>query len=280
MIRFAYIFLVLSLISCDRKASRSGDDKLLAEAYGERLFLSDISDALTLKLSKVDSTNAIADIVDNWIWEQILYDEAKKNVSNTIELDVLIDNYRRSLYIDAFDNNYLASNLDTSITQIEIDSFLEFHREEFTLPETILRYLFVKIPEEFDDDTLKGYWDTEDVTGLRYYINMNEGMATLNSGEWHYLSELKGILPESIFRKISLTKPNIYSGTDKGSKYYVKIIEIIKDKDGAPVSFLNERVRHRILQQRIKELLKNKKSRLYNSKIKSKQIKIYANADK
>ena len=112
---------------------------------------------------------------------------------------------------------------------------------------------------------------------LKYFTSINEGVSLINLSKWYYLSELKNILPESINKKISLKKPNSYSGTDKGSKYYVKVLEIIKDTDEVPVSFLHERVKHRILQQRKNKLLKKKKSELYNQRITSKQIKVNSN---
>lgn len=277
MTKYFIILSSLVLISCDPASKKNANDVLLAEAYGNKLYLSDISNALESSTSKNDSLSALDKLVSDWTLKQILYQESKKVIKNKTELNALVEDYRADLYINALDEAYLAETLNTEISQVEIDTFIKLHREEFALPETILRYIFVKVPEEKDIDTLKTYWKTEDLIGLKYFVTLHNGLSLLNLNKWYYLSELKNLLPDKIYKKISLKKPDSYTGKDKGSKYYVKILEIIKDTDEAPVSFLNERVRHRILQQRIKVLLKDKKSSLYNNSIKSKKIKIYSN---
>ena len=277
MIKFIFIFLCFAMVSCQKKQTRNADDKLLAEAYGNKLYLSDISNKLAIKNKSGDVKSLTDKLVDNWIFEQILLEESQNSVANNIELDVLVDDYKRSLYINAFDNMYLEQNLDTTISQTELDTFISIHKDEFALPETILRYIFVKVPDSLNNDTLSSYWKTEDLPGLKYFTSNNNGLSLVNLSKWHYLSELKNILPESIYKKISLKKPNQYSGNDKGSKYYVKIVEIIKDTDEVPDSFLHDRVKHRILQQRKNILLKKKKSELYNQRITSKQIKVHSN---
>lgn len=265
------------LISCNNSNKRDVNDVLLAEAYGNKLYLSDISNALELTSTKKDSLTALDKLITDWTLEQILYHKAKKSIKNKLELDALVEDYKIDLYTNAYDEAYLAETLNNEISQTEIDTFIKLHKEEFALPETILRYIFIKIPEDKDIDTLKNYWETEDLPGLKHFTTMYDGLSLLNLNKWHYLSELKSLLPDKIYQKINLRRPNIYTGTDNGSKYYVKILEIIKDTDEVPVSFLNERVRHRILQQRIKVLLKDKKSNLYKNSIQSKQIKIYSN---
>jgi len=277
MIKYIFIFFCFALTSCQQPQSRNADDKLLAEAYGNKLYLSDIANKLALNNKSGDDKSLKDKLVDTWIFEQILFEEALKNVANKTELNVLVDDYKRSIYINAFDNMYIEQNLDTTVSQIELDTFISIHKEEFALPETILRYIFIKVPDSLSNDTLSSYWKTEDLPGLKYFTSINEGVSLINLSKWYYLSELKNILPESINKKISLKKPNSYSGTDKGSKYYVKVLEIIKDTDEVPVSFLHERVKHRILQQRKNKLLKKKKSELYNQRITSKQIKVNSN---
>lgn len=277
MAKYLTIITGLLLLSCNQSSNRDASDVLLVEAYGSKLYLSDIANQLDSNITKSDSLNTLERIITDWTMEQILFQESKKNIDNKSALNQLVEDYKKDLYINALDEKYLAESLDTVISQVEIDTFIKWHKEEFALPETILRYLFVKVPEDKDIDTLKNYWKTEDLLGLKYFISLHKGLSLLNVNKWYYLSELKNLLPESIYKKISLKKTNSYSGIADGSKYYVKILEIIKDTDEVPVSFLNERVRHRILQQRIKVLLKDKKTILYNNSIKSKQIKIYSN---
>jgi len=274
--KYITLSICFLLTSCQENQNRSADDKLLAEAYGQKLYLSDIANELALS-QKENVNNQTTKIIDNWIFEQILFEEAKNSIGNNTELNVLVEDYRRSLYINAYDNAFINNNLDTTISSNELDTFINIHKEEFALPETILRYIYVKVPEPFANDTIDNYWKNEDLQGLKYFASTNEGIALINLGKWYYLSELKNIVPESIFKKISLRKPNRYSISYEGSKYYVKILEIIKDTDEVPNSFLHDRVKHRILQQRKQKILKLKKSELYDQRITSKRIQVHSN---
>jgi len=277
MVKVSFIFSILLILSCQKTDIRNQDDNLLAEAYGNKLYLSEISNELNLKNQSNHIKNLKSEIIDNWIFEEVIFQEAKKKIGNDLELNALVDDYKRSLYINEYDNLYLTENLDTSISQSELDTFISQHKEEFALPETILRYIFVKVPDSLDNDTLLNYWKTEDLPGLKYFTSINNGISLMDINSWHYKSELKNILPDAIYKKINFKRPNRYSGIDKGSKYYVKILEIVKDTDEVPVSFLHDRVKHRILQQRKSKLLKDKKSALYNQSLKTKQIKVHSN---
>ncbi|MBT8233791.1 MAG: hypothetical protein HKO66_00175 [Saprospiraceae bacterium] len=272
-----YIACLSLFLSCNDSNPRNPNDKLIAEAFGSKLFQSDLSDALSISNNKSDSFEVKKRLSENWIMEKILIQEAKKHVTNKDEIERLIEKYSNSLYINALNNYYLSESLDSTISDIEVDSFIQLHKSEFTLPETIVRFILIKFPKENDSDTIKDYWKNEDIPAINFHVSQIEGLSMLNMNKWYYLSELKNIAPESLFKKIRLNKPNAYSGEDDKSKFYVKVLEIIKDIDNAPISFLKERVRHRILQQRIKSLLIDKKSALYNDKIQSKQIKIHTN---
>ena len=89
------------------------------------------------------------------------------------------------------------------------------------------------------------------------------------------MSRPRNIVPPKLYAKISLKKSNSYTHKENDQHFYLKLLEIIADNDDAPVSFVKERIKLRVIQDRIRSMLKRAKARLFDSKIKSKQIKIY-----
>lgn len=263
------------LLSCTLQDNEVEGDKILSESFGKKLYLSELNEILSPEMSSIDSQYVISKYTEDWLMDNILYNEAKKTVGNNIDINNLVEDYRRSLFINEWQKKIIGESIDTTVTQAQIDTFFAHNKEQFILPESIVRFILVKIPEEADNETFKTYWKNEDMVAIQHFINLNDGESFLNVFKWHYKSFLKNLIPEKLFNKINFNKLESYSQTDNNSKYYVKVLEYVKDQSEAPVTFASDRIRHRIQQQRIKSGLNKKKSDLYDKNIKNKSIKIY-----
>ncbi len=56
------LFAVVSLISCQQKR-----DKIMAQVYYHKLYLSEIEENLPIGLSAEDSVAMVKDYIDNWV---------------------------------------------------------------------------------------------------------------------------------------------------------------------------------------------------------------------
>jgi hypothetical protein len=270
---FATLFLLLT--GCNNLRNQNGDDQLLAEAYGSKLYLSELEIYLENAVSTSDSQYIITKYVDNWLMDEILYNEAHKVVATDQKIKNLVKDYEKSMYINEYEKVIISNHMDTMIQKEEIDSFFKFHKNDFFLQEGILRFLFIKIPEGNDNDTISDIWKTEDLPALKNLSHQFGGISLLKPNEWQYISSFKNLMPENLFKQISLKKPSEYIKYEDGYKFYIKILELINDKEATPVGFVEERIKQRILHNRMNVLLKNKKNELFDENIKSKSIKIY-----
>ena len=254
---------------------KRAEKDLLAEVNGARLYTQDIGSSLVKAKNQKDSLFIMNKLVDDWVMEQIQYQEAKRKIDDQSQINTLTQNYERSLFIDAYERKLLEEELDTIVDQTQIDSFYNEHREEFILQETIARCILIKIPINIDNDSIQELWKTEDIPALSALAKSEDFFNLLDLDRWYYRYNLKNVMPDNLYKKLRFNKANNYSLETDEYKYYVKILQIFKAEETAPVSFVKERIKHRILQDRIKSVLKTTKTRLYNEKIKSKAIKIY-----
>ncbi len=271
---------IIYLYSCDSIANNDDNGELIAEAYQQKLHKRDVEPYLVNASTALDSQFVISRFVDEWLMDIILIEEAKKKIKNRTKIQELVKKYEQSLIINELESMYLKNELDTVIQTEEIDSFFNFHKEDFLLQDPIVRFLFIKLPESSINDTFAQIWETEDLPALREYVKLNNGVSILEAGEWQFLTSLKNITPTSLFNKISLNKPNVYSFEENDQHFYLKILEIINEKDSPPVEFVKDRIQMRILQNRIKALLKAKRNQLFSDRIASKEIKIYDKKNK
>ena len=272
---YCFILIALSISACDISNSKNDDSTLIAEAFGQKLYSSEIDPYLLKDHNSSDSIYMISQYVDKWLMEQMLLNEAEKKIKNRSKINEMLRSYERSLLVQELENMYVDNEVDTIVSSAEIDTFFKYNKEDFKLQEGILRMLFIKVADTFNSDTLESFWETEDLPALNHYVGSREGIALLDIGEWYQFSLLKNLLPSDIYAKVSLKKADSYTFNSNDQHFYLKVLEIIDEKDDAPVSFVKDRIKLRIIQERIQSLLKKKKADLFNAKIKSKQIKIY-----
>ncbi|MGA0256561.1 MAG: hypothetical protein ACO3MG_01870 [Saprospiraceae bacterium] len=264
-------------MSCNGLLDKSKDPNLVAEAYGKKLYIQEIVSGIGNFNNPIDSQIAATRFIDEWLIDLILFEEAQKKLKDKKRIQKLIQDYERSLYISELENRIVKNLLDTVVAQEAIDTFYLKHSEDFKLSEPIVRLLLIRLDSVRDTSTLKNLWTTEDLPALKIYVEKSQGLAFLDPQEWQYISDLRSISPESLFAKISLNRPGEYALEQNDQHFYLKVLEIIDQNDLPPMEFVKERIKLRILQDRIKALLKSHKSELFNEKIQSKEIKIYGN---
>lgn len=260
-------------MGCQSTSQDSSARIKLASVYDKDLFLDEIQGKLYNKTSQ-DSISLQAMYVDKWITEQLIFHEAQTTLGNDSEIVTLVDKYKTSLYSHKLEQRYIKENLDTTITQSELDTFRTRHEEEFKLQEGVVRFLLVKASIDNYNDTIKTLWKTEDLPGLRSYITQKNGLYQLDIDLWHYYSELKAICPKGLTDKINLKKTDSYSYKNGEEFYLLKILEYRGKKEKAPLSFIKESITRRILFERSRELLKAWKQNMFKENIKSKHIYI------
>lgn len=264
-------------MSCNGLLDKSKDPNLVAEAYGKKLYIQEIVSGIGNFNNPIDSQIAATRFIDEWLIDLILFEEAQKKLKDKKRIQKLIQDYERSLYISELENRIVKNLLDTVVAQEAIDTFYLKHSEDFKLSEPIVRLLLIRLDSVRDASTLKNLWTTEDLPALKIFVEKSQGLAFLDPQEWQYISDLRSISPESLFAKISLNRPGEYALEKNDQHFYLKVLEIIDQNDLPPMEFVKERIKLRILQDRIKALLKSHKSELFNEKIQSKEIKIYGN---
>lgn len=259
-------------ISCNQP--QANDSALVASAYGNKLYLNQITGLSSENLSKSDSSSIIDRHMDSWLMEEILYKEAKNKISNSTEIDALVESYRKSVFIHKYEEAKLSENMNSLVTNAEIDTFYNRHKDQYLLDESITKVLFVKVPEEMNNDKLISLWKTENLLALKTFVNGVSGVAILDLDKWHYLAEIKQLMPEELMNKINFSKRESYSLTKDGHHFLVRILDHVKVNEEAPKSFALPKIRQRLIHDNSEQFLKKWKKELYQNKIQGKDIQI------
>lgn len=135
------LLAILCLASCQRKR-----DKVVAQVYNHKLFLSEVVSGLPSGLSPEDSVAMVKDYIDSWVKERLILHEAEHNLSlREKNFDKQLEDYRRSLLINTYYDKLVSDTNMFVITDQEVEAFGRDFDGRYTVEKEIVKVNYVKL---------------------------------------------------------------------------------------------------------------------------------------
>ena len=275
--------LILLILSCIILAgcsnfSNNNSNNLVARAGENFLYENDLPEYT----SKDDSIIKISSFIEAWAKEKVLYDLSMINLSQSkrAEIDQLVENYKVDLYINSYKDLIVNSKIDSIVTTEQIDSFYTLNINNFKLNENLVKYRYVKVPN-----------DNININRIRRYI------VRVNEQDRYFLDSLNFQFADlKLNDSIWFTERDVISSIDfinqnNKSKYFIKnrlftieesnytnffiVDDILKSGNIPPISYLYERIKSTVVNQRKLNLLKNLNKEILNDALKSRKYEVY-----
>jgi len=275
--------LILSILSCIILAgcsnfSNNNSNNLVARAGENFLYENDLPEYTSMD----DSLIKISSFIEAWAKEKVLYDLSMINLSQSkrAEIDELVENYKIDLYINSYKDLIVNSKIDSIVTTEQIDSFYTLNINNFKLNENLVKYRYVKVPN-----------DNVNINRIRRYI------VRVNEQDRYFLDSLNFQFADlKLNDSIWFTERDVISSIDfinqnNKSKYFIKnrlftiedsnytnffiVDDILKSGNIPPISYLYERIKSTIVNQRKLNLLKNLNKEILNDALKSRKYEVY-----
>src|SRR5665647_3221258 len=148
---FMYLMLIPLLLKMCGGGDASDDRVRLAKVGTDVIYLDEAVQGIPQGLSVKDSTAYVQQYLKNRVKELLMYDKAVKNIPQGQNIDELVENYRRSLIIYAYQQQVLNEKMQNDITDTEIQVFYENNRDRFSAGHDLIKGVFVKIPKSAPD---------------------------------------------------------------------------------------------------------------------------------
>jgi len=279
MHKFRYIFLIAILLfafSCKKEIQKTE----LASVSGKKLYLEDIQDIIHKGTSKSDSLMILRNKVDLWVRKQTLLNRAEINLSeNQKDIDYIVEEYRESLLIEKYKQEYIKQNLDTNITHVQIESYYNEYPESFTLNNDIVKAYYFKFKSNKNINTFKDYFlsNNDDVIEKLKEFAVNNAEDYIDfSKNWIDLSIISNLLPISLNNAetvVNLSK-RIHT-RDKDFLYFVYLTDYKLKGQKMPLDFAEDKIKIIILNKRKSNLINNLENKIFKNAVKNGRIKIY-----
>jgi len=273
------VFIIITILfsSCSELTSIK-NDKLISRVGDNYLYESDIPDFSSYE----DSLIRQKDFIDSWARENIFFDLSLVNLNqkSILNLDELIEKYKRELYINSYKDILINSMVDSIIKDGEIDDYYNENLNRLTLNEDLVKFRFVKVPS--DNINLNKIRN-----GIRRYNSFDKELIDSLSFQFasYNLNDSLWITKREFFNQVSFVNY-------ENQKKYVKKRQLISKKDSmyvnllfiddileanniAPKSYLSERIKSIIYNRRKILLIKELNKDIINDAIKSKIYELY-----
>jgi len=277
-----YIFIILAgvlFLKCNK--SEVSDDKVVAQVGEKKLFQSEISRIIPSNIEEQDSTLMANDYIRKWVKQELLINKANENLTfEQKNLTKEIEEYRNSLIIYKYKNELMNQQMDTLVTQQQIEQYYNANTDNFKLNSNIVKAIFIKIPNEVANPKLiKELVDDnseEGTNALREYcIQYAKGFDFFNNN-WVDFEVVKNNIPGEITDDSQFLARNNQVELNDSIYYYLVSIQDYKLKNElAPAEYVETNIKNLILNMRKIEFLKQIEENIYKEGIRQNKFKIY-----
>lgn len=282
------LVLVTMLASCDliqfkQKAEEEVEgESAIARVHDKYLYPEDVEGVITEGMSAEDSAHRVNRFVNSWIKKQLLIQEASTIIEfDEAEIERKILDYRYSLMGYEYQQFYVSQNLDTAVTEEEINQYYEENIDNFVLKKNIIRGKFIKVPlsaPRVNEVRRLLYSTREDrVEELNEYCLRFATQYHLVDTVWLNFEDIIKTTPlQEIPNKVQFLKNNRYVDTsDDLFRYFLKIDEYRISDNISPLEFVREDIKNIILNKRKVDLAKKLEEDVYKSASKNNEFEIY-----
>ena len=276
--REKFLILIAILLSSCNELTSIKNDKLVSRVGENYLYESEIPDFSLYE----DSLIRKKVFIDSWAREKILFDLSLVNLDqkSIISLDELIERYKRDLYINSYKDILVNAMVDSIISDSEIDEYYDENLNKFKLNEDLIKFRFVKIP--LDNINLNkirnglirySSFDIELIDSLSFQL----ASYNLNDSLWitkrDFFNQVDFVNYEN--QKKYVKKGQLISKRDSMYVNLLFIDDILQANSLAPRSYLTDRIKSTIYNNRKILLIKELNKEIINDAIKSKKYELY-----
>ena len=271
----------LMLAACNLRPAPT-EANPLARVNDAFLFETDIDFSFVEGQTESDSIIYVQNIINNWATTQLLIDGANLNLTKETqtEFEQLVQQYKSDLYTSAYVEALVNKNLDTSITDQELDEVYSSNKQLFVLKEDLLKMRYVNVNASLSnlEEVKKRFkrYNAEDKTRLDS-ISIQFNSFYLKDSIWIKSEQaISKINPLQLgFNKVLLKKPNFIQLKDSLGLYLMQINEVLERGNQAPMEYVLPTLKQIIINNRKLKLIKQLKSDIVNDAIKNKKFEIY-----
>ncbi|HMN04239.1 MAG TPA: hypothetical protein PKD45_00810 [Flavobacteriales bacterium] len=274
----AAIIAALPLVACTQADDPA--DKVVAVAYGDKLYWSDLRMVVPVTASPEDSAAIARRYLDNWARDRVILHMAEQNLDKgQINLEAQMKAYRESLLTFAYEQALVSQNLDTVVSGSEIQEYYDKNIANFQLKDNMVRARWFKLRDN-DPKMLRRVeqmWrsnDREELHKLELLL-ARQGTPIMDThDDWMEFSTLQLQVPLRPENPTDwLQRQSKVVATDSTGTYFVSFQDHRLKDSTSPIDLVEGQIRSIIINQRKLKLVERMREELYTNAVANKDVR-------
>jgi len=286
------LILLISLLyfsSCEflqfKKGMKGNEEpgvQPLASVGDIYLYPRDVEGIVPSGISKADSVDLMVRHINGWVKKQLLISEAQKQLTfDEVELERRVLDYRYALMMHEFEKYNIARNIDTNISEEEIEAYYQENIENFELKQNIIRGYFIQLTKDAPKLGRFRYLlrssREQDIEELKSYAYSYGTKVHLDDSIWVNFEDVINNTPlMDIPNKTDfLQRHKVYETPGDNFIYFLKVSQYRIQSDTSPLEFVRDDIQKIIINKRKVALAKKLEEDIYKNAIENEDFKIY-----
>lgn len=275
-LHISLLLLSLLVVSCENEIDHRGRTPLVSVGK-DFLYKEDVASLFVTALPTVDSTAFVHDYMCRWLEDVLFYHMAQRNVSTEGEIDRMVENYRRALLLNIYQERLIEQQLKPALSDEEVAEFYNKNVELFKLDEPYAQGIFLKLPLAAPRLASVRKWITnvtpENIESLEKYNITNAVAYDYFVDSWQHLPTIAAKMPltiDELNRK--LAKDLYVEVSDTAYRYLLSLSAVLRKGEAQPIELASDEIRSLLLNSKKANFVKKVKQDLRGKAVKDGKV--------
>ena len=282
MIRYTFITLLALTVltnSCGHKTQEIKGKPLL-EVEGKYLNADEIQQIIPPNINRTDSAEIAQSYIKKWVTDVLMYENAKRNITNKTEIEELVESYRKSLTIHQYQQKMIEQRLPKEPSDEDLKAFYNQYSDQLALKENIVKGLLLVVPQNAPKLPSVRSWvqsaNAKSLESIEKYSIQNAISYDYFGDKWMELSEILKKIPLKIEDPSRFVSCNRFVETsDSTHHYFLRILAYKITGQVEPFEMARMRISVILLNKQKAEFITKFEDELYNDAVSNETVTFF-----
>lgn len=275
-----FIFLTLFIVSsCGPKPVETPERKALLEVEGKFLYADELQKVIPPNVSDSDSIDIANSYIKKWVTDVLMYENAKRNVTNKDEIDELVESYRKSLTIHQYQQKMIEQRLPKEPSEEDLKAFYDQYSDQLVLKESIIKGLLLVVPANAPKLANVRGWvqsgNTKSLESIEKYSIQNAISYDYFGDRWLPLAEILKKMPLQVEDASTFASRKFVEVSDSTQHYFLRIEAYKNSGQVEPYEMAKNRISAILLNKQKAEFMSKFEDELYNDAMKDETVTFF-----
>ena len=259
MKKFFFFILTISALACSDKG---GDIKRtpVLEVEGKFLYQDEIDQIIPATASLIDSADIAERYIKKWVTDVLVYENAKRNINKLNDIEKRVEEYRKSLIINEYEQALIKERLSGVVTEDEMKKFYETYKSQLISQENLIKGLLLIVPKNAPQIDKVREWvrlsNTKSLENIEKYSLKNAISYDYFMNNWTSFGEILKKAPFRIEDSGVFVRSTSFAETSDSTKMYLlRIVSSIPTGQTEPYDLAKKKISSILLNKKTSDFI-------------------------